>query len=63
MPVNGELKPVAEAYAAGKNVLATYAKLKLPTWTLTREATSGLLRGESVERVIEDMNVAEQKYL
>ncbi len=63
MLVNEELKPVAEAYAAGKNVLATYAKLKLPTWTLTREATSGLLRGESVERVIEDMNVAEQKYL
>lgn len=58
-----ELQPIAKAYAERKNVLATYSRLKLPTWELTRNATQALLRGESVEKVISDMNEAAKQSL
>lgn len=58
-----ELQPIAKAYAERKNVPATYAKLKLPTWELTRNATRALLRGESVDKVISDMNEAAKQSL
>lgn len=58
-----EIQSVVACYAAGRAVIGTDAKLDLPVWGMTKDASKALLQGKDVNTVIKAMNKSAKEYL
>ena len=58
-----EIHPVVECFKAGRVVIGTDARLNLPIWDVTKDASQSLLNGSDKVTVIGEIDNSIQKYI